>query len=328
MVVFLTKTVLGGEAETNIPLRVALDLSDGSHIIGIPAVSSIPIQTSYAKLDVPLKQIKHVKVEDDHKNALLELCNGDKLQGILHIEKLKVETIFGKVTVGIENISSIHVSEKTGVGLPIQLQDGLMLCYSFDKDETSKMTDKSGNGNHGEMQGATWTPKGKVGGACVFNGDGYIDAGNSHSLDIKSAITMVAWVLPQQSTGDHPIIAKEGDEGRQTYWFGVYNCRFGLLLGNGRGWGLDARCNGDVSPDQWQHLAATWDGSIWRCYQNGVLVGNGRYSATIPNSRSPVQIGQNSEARNTHFEGIIDEIMIFDRALSEKEIQQIYDLQK
>jgi hypothetical protein len=67
----------------------------------------------------------------------------------------------------------------------------------------------------------------------------------------------------------------------------------------------------------------TWNGSVWRCYQNGNLVGEGRYSGELPVSSAPVQIGQNSEFNTTHFQGIIDEVMIFNRALSQDEIRQL-----
>jgi len=104
----------GEVAQTNTTLRLAIDLADGSHIIGIPKIESVSVQTAYAKMDIPLKQITSVKMEDDHETASLDLSNGDKLKGVLTLKPLDLTTVFGPVKVGIEHLRTIVVSSGNG----------------------------------------------------------------------------------------------------------------------------------------------------------------------------------------------------------------------
>ena len=90
-------------------LTLALDLDDGSHVIGVPDIESVPIQTSYAKMDIQLKQILTIRIEEDHEMASIDLRNGDKLKGVITLEPIKLETIFGKVKIGVEHIRELRV---------------------------------------------------------------------------------------------------------------------------------------------------------------------------------------------------------------------------
>lgn len=177
----------------------------------------------------------------------------------------------------------------------------------------------------GPQTGAVWVaamPVDFANRALNLNGaSAHVNVGDRPALDLRSALTLEAWVNPRVASGDHPIVAKEGGGGRQAYWFGVFQDRFGLLLGNGSGWGLDARSSGLVSTGLWTHLAVTWDGANWACYQNGALVGAGAYAGTLPDSPAPLQLGQNSEYASTHFNGLLEEVRIWRRALTGDEIR-------
>ena len=91
-VVSFANMVFGvGESKIAEPLRVTLELTDGSRVIGEPVTSSIALQTAYATLDIPLKQIAQVKIEKDHKSATLDLANGEKLKGALNLKLLTIK---------------------------------------------------------------------------------------------------------------------------------------------------------------------------------------------------------------------------------------------
>ena len=131
---------LGGSEDTNQPppaLRLELDLVDGSHVIGIPKIESMPLQTAYARMDIPLKFIVSVKVADDHETASLDLVNGDKLKGVISLKPLELTTVFGPVKIGVEHLRGFTVA--SGEGLSSILARGLFLYYSFDKDEGNKL---------------------------------------------------------------------------------------------------------------------------------------------------------------------------------------------
>ena len=60
-----------GQIATNEPpLSLAIDLMDGSRIIGVPSIASIPVQTAYAKLDIALKHVRSITMEQDREMAV------------------------------------------------------------------------------------------------------------------------------------------------------------------------------------------------------------------------------------------------------------------
>lgn len=111
--VLMTMTMAGaawaGEDKPEPQVRLELDLVDASYISGVPGIESVPVQTPYAKMDIPLKQILTLTIGEDHETAAVEMRNGDKLKGVVNIEPIKLETAFGKVTIGVEHIRKLDV---------------------------------------------------------------------------------------------------------------------------------------------------------------------------------------------------------------------------
>jgi len=143
---------------------------------------------------------------------------------------------------------------------------------------------------------------------------------NDSIPDITSAITMEAWVYSTNSYLDAPILAKEYSSGQQQYWFGVYYNGFGLLLGNGSGWGLMARSSGYVQEGVWTHLASVWDGTNYYNYQDGVLVESGSYATPITTGDQPLTMGINSSYDNTRYSGNLNDVRLWNVARTEDQI--------
>jgi hypothetical protein len=97
------------------PLRLAIDLVDGSHIIGVPKIKSVPLQTLYGRMEIPLMQIARIHIQDDHITAAIDLQNGDKLKGELDLNQLELETSFGNVSVALQHIDSVEVNDGSAV---------------------------------------------------------------------------------------------------------------------------------------------------------------------------------------------------------------------
>ena len=84
------------------PLRLAIDLVDGSQIMGTPSIKSVPVPGPlYAEMDLPLKHITSIKIDDDHENVSLEMRNGDAIAGVINLEPFELKTAFGNVSVGV-----------------------------------------------------------------------------------------------------------------------------------------------------------------------------------------------------------------------------------
>jgi len=342
-VAFLANMGFGDDAKTNEVTCVTLDLSDGSCIIGIPAISSISVQTSYAKMDIPLKQILQVKIDADHETVSVEMVNGDNLKGALNLRPVELATLFGKVSVGIEHIISMKVRLNTGAGLPGRLKAGMVLYYPFDQDEGKRITDKSGKGTQGETHGAQWTPQGKVGAALQFDGvDDFVEAGNFPGLQLSHDFTLIAWINPQSSSEGFGIITKSygnpeqqrrgiefmmgNDDTLSAYFWDAATQYFSGVVANKA-----------IPRNEWTFVALQHDSTLpshqMRAFINGVVCPmNFGYEtvSSIPairNVAEPVRIGCMRPGVH-HFKGLIDEVMIFDRVLPASEVQQIYNLQK
>jgi hypothetical protein len=133
VVLNLGGVTLADESQTNAPFRLSLALVDGSHIIGIPSVKSIPVQTSYAKMDIPLEHILSIEIEDDHETALFAFQNGDKLRGVVDIQPLELQAIFGSVSVGIEHIR--RITTVASFSWPTNKETVLVRFRAIDQDD-------------------------------------------------------------------------------------------------------------------------------------------------------------------------------------------------
>src|SRR5262249_27114098 len=79
---------------------------------------------------------------------------------------------------------------------------GLVAAYSFDEASGTMVTDASGYGNNGTINGATWTTAGKFGGALAFNGaNNWITVNDAPALDLTRGMTLEAWVYPTGGPG-------------------------------------------------------------------------------------------------------------------------------
>jgi hypothetical protein len=93
------------------------------------------------------------------------------------------------------------------------LTPGLVAAYAFDTGRGRTVTDDSGNGNTGAIRGARWTPTGRDGRGMRFDADGdVVRVPASASLDLKSAMTLTAWIKPSESqSGWRTVVARQTD---------------------------------------------------------------------------------------------------------------------
>ena len=314
------------------PLRLAIDLVDGSHIIGVPSITSVTVQTAYAKMDISLDKIVSIEIKDDHETASFELENGDKLRGVLNLKPMELETIFGHVSVDVQHVRSIRVrcgvTAMTRAGLPASFRKDLVLYYSFDRNEGKKVTDKSGKKNDGKVNGAKWTHKGKVGAGFEFAGAGErvtVPQITNSGFPAKD-FTIALWVAPdpdQKFNAGYGFIFGQGDAHkresfgvlwRESGLFQVYSANVSMIDG------------AHVPSLSWSHAVLTYNAETMKLFINGKMVGQSRHPVAF--QKSDLIIGTSEYSRQSAFHGAIDEVMIFGRALSDSEIGQIYDAQK
>lgn len=306
------------------PLRLELDLVDGSHIIGIPALATVPVETPYAKMNVPLNQILFLSVGDDHETAALALRNGDKVKGVLGLRELRMRTVFGDVTIQPVLIRKLDCMEGNGgARVPEHLRKDLALYYSFDRNEEGNVTDQSGKRNHGKPQGVEWTPGGKAGGAYRFDGvNSSIVTTEPIGIAGAAANTVGAWSKSVNNEGMKCIWSMGNGHGGGENAHGP--ALHGEFLGLHYG-GIGDTITTHVDPAAWNFVCRTYDGTTQFLYVNGVLTGEERRAMNLADH--PLNIGRWKAGNDYsyYFEGLIDEVMVFTKALSADDVKTLYE---
>jgi fibronectin type 3 domain-containing protein len=198
---------------------------------------------------------------------------------------------------------------------------GLVAAYGFETGTGTAVTDASGNGNSGVINGATWTTQGKFGNALSFNGTNNLVAINSSAtLNVTTAMTLEAWINPAANqSGWRTIMQREVD----AYFLNASNDSGALRpSGGGTLGGQVAWLSGPTANpvNIWTHVALTYDGAALRLYVNGVQAATLAATGAIETNSSPLRIGGNSPY-GEYFNGRIDEVRVYNRALSATEIQ-------
>ena len=195
-----------------------------------------------------------------------------------------------------------------------------MAAYGFNEQGGPTLHDSSGNGNNGTLQGgASWTTSGKYGSAISFNGtNAYVNVPNSASLQLTSAMTLEAWVNPNLRTGVWRDVIYKGND--NYYLEGDSTTGKPVVGGIFAGSNANTFGTAGLTVNTWTHLAGTYDGTTLRLYVNGVQVSNFAKTGSIAISTNALQIGGDS-IYGQYFPGKIDEIRIYNRALSATEIQ-------
>ena len=316
-----------GEDKADPHLRLELDLVDGSHVIGVPKIVSVPLQTSYAKMDIPLKQILTLRIDANHETASLDLQNGDRLKGVVNLEPIGLETVFGKVAVGIEHIRELRVTPGGG-GLPGALRQGLVLYYPFDRDEGGKVSDASGKGHDGTATGAAWTSKGKVGGAYGFAGETHVDTGFPFGAGMDE-FSASLWMLDTKGKGNGVVAGIDFTASHQDkdYVWSIYYDPSRFLWARVRHPDGSWRTTyGTIFPvDEWQHLVVTFKrNDSMKFYQNGVLVGRQATADAGTMGGTTYSAGLAGTPGSSYDGCILDEVLFYSRALSADEVMTLY----
>src|SRR6266446_5803031 len=201
---------------------------------------------------------------------------------------------------------------------------GLVAAYNFDEGMGTTVTDLSGNGNNGVISGATWTTQGKFGNALNFDAiSNWVTVNASSSLDLTSGMTLEAWVFPTVTTSTWTtVLIKEQPEINNLVWGLFADSPFNRPLVDVFTASVHELYGPSPVPlNAWTHLAATYDtvGGQF-LYVNGTPVAQLATAGNMVTSIGPIRFGGNS-IFGEYYGGTIDDVRIYNRALSQPEIQ-------
>ena len=196
----------------------------------------------------------------------------------------------------------------------------------------SSVIDSGPNGLDGlTVAGLDVENNGQLCSAGKFDGNsGYVAVPDSATLDIADGFSVAVWVRHDGAAlKDWEAILAKGDSAYRLHLNGGCgiadtlpgNTRHGITLGlNGGCAGADLNSNVVPLPDTWYHVAATYDRSIMQLYINGNLVNSASYTAAINANNFDLFIGENSQQNNRHWSGDIDELTIWDGAITPQDV--------
>jgi hypothetical protein len=205
------------------------------------------------------------------------------------------------------------------------LEKGMVGYWKLDDASGTSAADSSGNGSIGTLtNGPTWTT-GQIGGATNFDGtDDYIDLGNNNALNLVDNFSVSVWVNINNITqGNYRRIfgrSQIDDNNRPMYLEYDYTAnRYRAIWRNA---GTFASAVGKVlTATQWQHFVVTFKDGVLNSYSDGSLTQSVSGQVQPPSSSSSSFIGTDS---SSYFPGSLDEVRIYNRALSAEEVAKLY----
>lgn len=217
---------------------------------------------------------------------------------------------------------------------PPPAPEGLVLHFGFDEAPVGfVIPDLSGHGNKGRIAGASWAPAGRVGGGCLFSStDHFIAVPEAPSLN-SNAATFMVWIKAADGITGRTVLERNGGQG------------FALAIGGESKGAARGRpiatvggqsCAGEVlvADNFWHHLAATYDGETLKLYidgaaqkQTAAFKGPPAWAGkelTVGLNRSSPAPGE----KGLSYQGLIDEVRVYDRALEATNVLAIYSASK
>ncbi len=196
----------------------------------------------------------------------------------------------------------------------------LIAAYSFEEGTGTSVNDSSGYNRTGTIANGTWVSTGRYGKALSFNGSSTkITIPDDPGLHLSSAMTLEAWVNPSTVTSAWRDVIYKGND---NYFLMGTTSQSGRPSVGGTFGGANVNNYGPavLAVNAWSHLAATYDGSMLRLYVNGTQVASAARSGTLAASTNSLQIGGDS-IFGQYFKGLIDEVRIYNIALTPTQIQ-------
>jgi len=205
---------------------------------------------------------------------------------------------------------------------------GLVGYWKFDEGSGTTVADSSGNNNTGTLfNGPIWTT-GKIGSALSFDGvDDYVRILDSTSLHLTNFTLSLWYKVNSWPTSYNPRLISKADSWGTMDWellHVAWSNSIEMLVGEMNG--ADVLANLHYSPTigAWHQISIIKNGTAYSLYSDGVFIGTDTSSITWTDSDN-ITVGKDASASGYEFPGLIDEVRIYNRALSANEVLDLYN---
>lgn len=323
-------------ADTNPPPRLTVELRDGSRVVGNSVEKNFKFQSALlGKIKLAVKDIRAVECVSSN-SAKLTTVNGDSLTVSFGDSQLAIKTGFGKVDLAVNSVRKITISAGSRTTRPHP--PGLVALWSAEGD-----ADDSVGNNNGTLLNSASFGEGKVGQAFLF---GTPEAGMkvpaSPALDVGlgGGLTIEGWINPSDFASRRYIAEWNNGDTSQNAPYGAQlqvlrPGELGLGAGNlyadlvdtyGQSHQIMAPGRTIVA-NKFQFVALTYDkeSGLATLYCNGMVVAQQALGSFTPLTSSDFYIGRRPAGGVGSFSGSIDELAVYNRALSATEIRADYE---
>lgn len=321
------------EGDTN-DFRLTVELQDGSKLIGRSGNGTFQFRSDVlGDMKLPMEKIRLIECQPKTNIVKLTTSDGDSLTAQFMMKEIRIETTFGRVALPVNLLKQIQVFP---VGRSAINKPGLIALWSGEGNGNDSV-----GGNDATLTDVSFTA-GQVGQAFSLNGySSYLRVPYNPELKAGEGegLTITAWIKPSDSTGYHPIFS----------WTTPGSMPYGVTLRIGHSpadWGViyadffDGNLHyldsppGVVVGGKFQFVALTYDKASGQAllYLNGTVVAKTQWDTPMSfglvtgdfwiGRRMPDD-SPGSWGYNCFFSGLLDEVVVYNRALSEAEIRAI-----
>ncbi len=202
--------------------------------------------------------------------------------------------------------------------------------WAFDEGYGTVTHDASGHGNDGTITGAVWNQNGKFGKALQFNGSSnFVNIGNQTSLQLTHTGTVSVWLNISDNLNNSPAFVCKDNWDTDTNGYCLASWGNGDIIGeiaNGSFYNQIHSTNKNYADHKWHHVVFTWDGSFLNLYIDSKVAAT-PVAQTIDavSTVYNLQIGRDPNTGNYQYNGLIDDVKIYNYALTSDEVLAEYN---
>lgn len=316
----------GGSPKTPIGAQIYVENKKGE------LVASREITGSYNQLQPPLRQ--HIGLDNEALYSI-NIWYPSSNTWTNHTGVKPNEETVTKGGNTLQNTIKIVESE-TDSNIPHNplpsVSDNLVGFWRFDRS-SGYFLDYSGHKNNGSNNGAVRGVQGifSTNSVAFPDDNDVIQVPHDDSLAGMNELTISAWIKEEGDPGTNyaHIVSKSAES------VGSGDSDYALVQQDSRDMAFRVNTDGNYDDDaavgnpptrgEWMHVVGTWDGSEIKLYQDGALIDTKPASGTLNDANDPLGLGRHAEnTDNRYFDGSLDEVRIYKRALTSSEVKRLY----